>query len=125
MTYDEEILKDDMADVNKYEFMVMRHLTEHGSKYKTYIMQDLIREFPDEIEHGEYLIPGKEYSDDIDEAVESMLNDGKLQTVKGGLALSEYGKELYDMFRLHPEVDIDEDLADFIEKIEDQADGMV
>lgn len=121
----EEYLMDDMADVNKYEFMVLRHLSSGGPKFKTRIMQELIEEFPDDIEHGEYLIPGKQYSDDIDEVVESMLNDGKLQTVKGGLALSEYGKELYDMFRLHPEAEIDEDLADFIEKIEDKADGMV
>lgn len=121
----EEYLMDDMADVNKYEFMVLRHLSSGGPKFKTRIMQELIEEFPDDIEHGEYLIPGKQYSDDIDEAVESMLNDGMLQTVKGGLALSEYGKELYDMFRLHPEAEIDEDLADFIEKIEDKADGMV
>lgn len=125
MTYDEEILKDDMADVNKYEFMVMRHLSSGGPKFKTRIMQELIEEFPDDIEHGECLIPGKQYSDDIDEAVEQLRNDGCIKATDKGLVLTEYGRDLYDMFRLHPEADIDEGLADFIEKIEDQADGMV
>ena len=116
---------DEMQDVTKYEFMVMRYLSEHGPKYKTYIMQDLIWEFPNEMEHGEYLIPGKEYSDDIDQAIEQLCHDGALHPTGLGLDLSQYGKDLYDMFRMHPEVEIDADLADFIEKLEKRSDGMI
>ena len=122
MTYTEAELMDEMQDVTKYEFMVLRHLAVHGPKFKTYIMQDLIREFPDEIEHGEYLIPGKEYSDDIDEAVEQLCHDGAIYSTDGrGLNLTQYGMDLYYAILNHPEVEIDEDLADLIERLGEEA----
>lgn len=124
MTYTEEDLIGDMEDVTKHEYMVMRHLAENGPKYKTRMMQDIIREFPNDMEHGEYLIPGKEYSDDLDQAMITLCNDGAIgyvggpQYVGGKLALTDYGRDLYDTIMAHPEVEIDEDLAEFIERIE-------
>jgi len=115
MTYTEAELMDEMQDVTKYEFMVLRHLAVHGPKFKTYIMQELIEEFPDDIEHGEYLIPGKQYSDDIDEAVEQLRNDGRIKATDKGLVLTEYGRDLYSMFIIHPEAEVLEVVADFIE----------
>jgi len=123
MTYTEDDLIECMEDVTKHEFMVMRHLAENGPKYKTKMMQDIIREFPNDMEHGEYLIPGKEYSDDLDQAILSLTNDGTIgyvggpQYIGGKLALTDYGRDLYDTIMAHPEVEIDEDLAEFIERI--------
>lgn len=118
MTYTEQDLIEEMEDVTKHEFMVMRHLAENGPMYKTGMMQDIIREFPDDMEHGEYLIPGKEYSDDLDQAMTTLSNDGAIGYVGGKLALTDYGRDLYDTIMAHPEVEIDEDLAEFIERME-------
>ena len=124
MTYTEADLIGDMEDVTKHEFMVLRHLAENGPKYKTRMMQDIIREFPDDVEHGEYLIPGKEYSDDLDQAMTTLCNDGTIgyvggpQCIGGKLDLTDYGRDLYYTIMAHPEVEIDEDLAEFIERIE-------
>ena len=112
---DEMDLVYEMGDVTLYEFMVLRHLSSGGPKFKTRIMQELIEEFPDDIEHGEYLIPGKQYSDDIDEAVEQLRNDGRIKATDKGLVLTEYGRDLYSMFIIHPEAEVLEVVADFIE----------
>lgn len=125
MTYTEQDLLDEMEYISKYDFMIMRYLTEHSPRYKTRIMQDLIAEFPDDIEHGVYLIPGKQYSDDIDEAITGLQNEGVIDDTGRGFKLTEYGRSLYDMFRTHPEAEIDEDLCEFIERITADADGMI
>lgn len=118
MTYTEADLIEEMEDVTKHEFMVMRHLAMTGLKYKTRIMQDLIREFPEDMDHGVYLIPGKEYSDDLDQAIESLRCYGVIVADVGGkLALTGYGRDLYDTIMAHPEIEVDEDLAEFIERI--------
>ncbi len=112
---DEMDLVYEMGDVTLYEFMVLRHLSSGSPKFKTRIMQELIEEFPDDIDHSEYLIPGKQYSDDIDEAVEQLREDGRIKATDKGLVLTEYGRDLYSMFVIHPEAEVLEEVADFIE----------
>lgn len=127
MTYTEQDLIEEMEYVTKHEFMVMRHVAKSGPKYRTHIMNDLIREYPDEMDHGPGLF-GKEYSDDIYGAIRNLIDEGVLGEVDDSdsreyskLELTQYGRDLYDTIMAHPEVEIDEDLAEFIERIEGES----
>lgn len=126
MTYTEQDIIDDMEYVSKCGFMIMRYLALNGPRYRSSIMQELIREFPDEVEHGPGLF-GKEYSDDLWDAFWNLRDEGIIGEQKNGenppgyrrMELTPYGRDLYEAFAKHPEVPIDEDLCDFLEKIEE------
>ena len=49
--------------------------------------------------------------------MEQLLNDGHIKATDKGLVLTEYGRDLYSMFIIHPEAEVLEEVADFIERL--------
>ena len=113
-------LRDDPEDFCPADFAVMSVLATAGRpQSKSAVMRNCIRRYGDLIEHGPYLYG--EYSDDIDEAIENLVNIGILHRVRTGpqypylITLTEYGAALFDSF-LHSPIE-DEDLMAMKEAI--------
>lgn len=111
-------LIDDPEDYSPADFAVMSILANaKKAMSKSAIMRESIRRYGDLIEHGPYIYG--EYSDDIDEAVEGLVNVGVLDREEAGgyyrITLNEYGSVLFDRF-LHGPIE-DEDLEAMKEAI--------
>lgn len=48
--------------------------------------------------------------------MEQLLKDGRIKATDKGLVLTEYGRDLYSMFIIHPEAEVLVEVADFIKK---------
>ena len=116
MTYTKQDIVDDAEDISWAEFLVLFYLSKVRKAYKTTIMQDLIKHYGDSFEHGEYLIPGKEYSNDIDTAVAMMGEWGAISCDHGTWSITEYGKDLVGCL-MSGDFAWDEDVEKMIERV--------
>lgn len=104
-------LIDDIEDFSYVDYAVMSVLSIMGKPMsKSAIMRECIERYGDLIEHGPGLYG--EYSDDIDESIESLFHIGILgrsKKVEGDnrIILTEYGDALFDRF-LHDPVEDDD-----------------
>lgn len=116
MTY-KQVIVDDAEAISWAEFLVLFYLSKVRKAYKSTIMQDLIKRYGDSFEHGEYLIPGKEYSDEIDEAVTIMGEWGAISCDHDNRwSITEYGKDLVDCL-MSGDFAWDEDVEKMIERV--------
>jgi len=110
MIHDKEI-RDDAEDLTPFDFLVL-HYTEDPI-YKTNLMHRIVKEHGDVIEHAPYIYG--EYSDDIDEAVNSLLSWGAIRS-KPRLVRTDYGERLYQCLIENRE-QWDEDMNAMIDRI--------
>lgn len=112
-------LIDDIEDFSYVDYAVMSVLAiKDKPMTKSLIMRECIKRYGDLIEHGPYLYG--EYSDDVDESIESLFHIGILghsKRVEGDnrIIMTEYGHALFDRF-LHDPVE-DDDLLVMKEEI--------
>ena len=96
-THTKEEIADDCEDLNYSELLVLHFLRDERWEYKTRVMNALIKEYGDIVDHGPYMGYGREYSDDIDEAFISMESWGALYTnEEGKFRITGYGILLHD-----------------------------
>lgn len=87
----------DVEDYSLPEYIAM-HIISRGPIFRSGIIKQAIKEYGDIIEHGPYIYG--EYSDDIDEAVSSLLSEGLARYVDDHkrIALMGYGRECLRVF---------------------------
>lgn len=93
MTYDIDI-----DDYSLPEYIAM-HIISKGPVFKSQVIRQAIKDFGDMIEHGPYIYG--EYSDDIDQAVGALINEGIARYVddhKGRIGLTDYGRSYLQEF---------------------------
>lgn len=89
---------DEVDDYSLPEYIVLWLLSD-GPIYRSGIMRKGIAAFGDIVEHGPYLYG--EYSDDLDEAVDSLLAQGLARYIddhRGRIVRTEYGTKCLAMF---------------------------
>lgn len=93
--YDRDL---EVEDYTLPEYIAM-HIISKGPASKSHIIRQAIKDFGDIIDHGPYLYG--EYSDDIDEAVGTLLNDGLAYYIDDHrirIGLTDYGREYLRRF---------------------------
>lgn len=93
MTYDDEI-----EDYSLPEYIVLDVVVDKSPIYKSGIIREAIAKYGEWIDHGPYIYG--EYSDDIDEAVGSLLSQGAIRHIANGprIIITDYGRHLLSMF---------------------------
>lgn len=89
---------DEVDDYSLPEYMVLDILAD-GPIYRSGIIKKAIGKYGDIIDHGPYIYG--EYSDDIDEAVTSLMSCGAVRYKddhKGRIEATDYGRHLLALF---------------------------